>query len=94
MTPGEYVRQEAAAIEERSGCYLPPYRLAVLTELANKVMKLITGGALCMSYRECRLVLKIVAGAIDAAVSSPDGEPRPMAAKGGLTAAGEEENDA
>ena len=72
MTPGEYVRQEAAAIEERSGCYLPPYRLAVLTELANKVMKLITGGAVCMSYRECRMVLKIVAGAIDAAAGEEE----------------------
>lgn len=64
MTPAEILKREVDEITQRTGRYIPPYRLANLMKTAQKVMDLITRADVCMTYEESMMVLRIVTGAI------------------------------
>lgn len=64
MTPAEALQRECQDIIQRTGRYIPPYRMASLMQTAQKVTNLITKADICMTYEECTLVLDIVSGAI------------------------------
>ena len=64
MTPSEALQREYQDIMQRTGRYIPPYRMASLMQTAQKVTNLITKSDICTTYEECSLVLDIVSGAI------------------------------
>lgn len=64
MTPGEIFKREVDDITQRTGRYLPPYRLANLMKTAQKVTDLITKSDVCVTYEESMMVLSIVRSAI------------------------------
>lgn len=66
-------KQEADAIMEKTGRYVPPYRLAILLRTASKVMETITKAEIAISYAECRLLLDILDREISTVVGPRDG---------------------
>lgn len=64
MTPSEILKRECEEITQKTGVYIPPYRLATLMKTAQKVTDIIMSNAVCMSYHESLLVLRIVMNAI------------------------------
>lgn len=64
MTPGEIFKREVDDITQRTGRYIPPYRLANLMKTAQKVTDLITKSDVCVTYEESMMVLSIVRSAI------------------------------
>lgn len=64
MTPGEIFKREVDNITQRTGRYIPPYRLASLMKTAQKVTDLITKSDVCVTYEESMMVLSIVRSAI------------------------------
>jgi len=67
MTPSEILKNEAEEITQRTGRYIPPYRMASLMRSAQKIADLLVRADVCMSYEESVIVLDIVRGAILAA---------------------------
>ncbi|MBO4938873.1 MAG: hypothetical protein J6C98_07740 [Oscillospiraceae bacterium] len=64
MTPAEALRKECEEITQRTGRYIPPYRMASLMRTAQKIAELLTKTDVCITYEECSMVLDIVSGAI------------------------------
>ena len=64
MTPSEILKRECDEITQRTGQYIPPYRLANLMKTAQKITDMITRCDVCVSYGEALLILRIVMGAI------------------------------
>lgn len=67
MTPTEAFRKECEEITQRTGRYIPPYRMASLMRTAQKIADMLAKADVCMTYEECSMVLEIVAGAIKSA---------------------------
>lgn len=64
MTPSEILKRECEEITQRTGIYIPPYRLSNLMKIAQKITDTLLTNAVCMSYHESMLVLRIVMNAI------------------------------
>lgn len=64
MTPAEALKKECEVITQRTGRYIPPYRMASLMRTAQKVTDMLTKADICMTYEECSIILEIVSGAI------------------------------
>lgn len=64
MTPSEILKRECEEITQRTGLYIPPYRLTNLMKTAQKILDMITKSDICVSYHESLLVLRIVINAI------------------------------
>ena len=67
MTPPEILKNEAEEITQRTGRYIPPYRMVSLMRSAQKIADLLVRTDVCTSYEESMIVLDIVRGAILAA---------------------------
>ena len=67
MTPPEILKNEAEEITQRTGRYIPPYRMISLMRSAQKIADLLVRTDVCTSYEESMIVLDIVRGAILAA---------------------------
>ena len=64
MTPSEILKRECEEITQRTGIYIPPYRLSNLMKIAQKITDILLTNAISMSYHESMLVLRIVMNAI------------------------------
>lgn len=64
MTPAEALHKEQEEIIQRTGRYIPPYRMASLTKTAQKVTDLLIKFDACTTYDESLFVLRIISGAI------------------------------
>ena len=64
MTPAEILKRECEEITQRTGVYIPPYRLSNLMKTAQKIVELITKSDIFVSYHESLLVLRIVMNTI------------------------------
>lgn len=64
MTASEILKKECEEITQRTGIYIPPYRLANLLRTASKIIDLLTKTDICMSYHECLITLRIVMNTI------------------------------
>lgn len=67
MNPSDYVRKEAEEITQRTGRFIPQYRMTNLMETAHKVMELLSRADICMTYEESEMVLNICSEALRAA---------------------------
>lgn len=70
MTPTEKLLAEQEKIVAERGYYIRPVRMANLMKAASRIFDILTKADTAISYEECRIVLEIVARAIDAA--APD----------------------
>lgn len=68
MTPSESIKRESEAVSAQTGRYIPPYRLAALMKIADKITNTLTCSTYCITYQECCVVLDIVSKAIVVAV--------------------------
>lgn len=68
MTPVEKLNAEKKRVIQQCGYYITPTRMANLMKAASKILNLLVTADLAVSYEECRIVLKIVDGAISEAV--------------------------
>ena len=68
MTPVERLNAEKDRVIGQCGHYITPARMANLMKAASKILNLLVTADLAVSYEECRIVLKIVDGAISEAV--------------------------
>lgn len=68
MTPVERLNEEKDRVIQKSGYYITPARMANLMKAAAGIVKLLVTSDIAVNYQECRLVLKIVEGAISDAV--------------------------
>ena len=64
MPPSEILKRECEEIAQRTGIYIPPYRLSNLMKIAQKITDTLMSNAVFMSYHESLLVLRIVMNAI------------------------------
>lgn len=64
MTPSEILKRECEEITQKTGIYIPPYRLSMLMKTAQKITDIMMSSAVCMSYHESLLILRIVMNAI------------------------------
>ena len=64
MTASEILKKECEEVTQRTGIYIPPYRLANLLKTASKILDLLTKSDICISYNECLIVLRVVMNAI------------------------------
>lgn len=64
MTPSEILMRECEDITQRTGIFIPPYRLPHLMKIAQKITDILLPNAISMSYHESMLVLRIVMNAI------------------------------
>lgn len=64
MTATEAFKKECEEITQRTGRYIPPYRLANLMKIAQKITEMLTKADICMTYEECAIVLGIVSEGI------------------------------
>lgn len=64
MTPSEILKRECEEITQKTGIYIPPYRLPMLMKTAQKITDIMMSNAVCMSYHESLLILRIVMNAI------------------------------
>lgn len=64
MTPSEILKRECEEITQKTGIYIPPYRLSILMKTAQKITDIMMSNAVCMSYHESLLILRIVMNAI------------------------------
>ena len=68
MTPIEKLNAEKERVIQQGGFYITPARMANLMKAAGKILNLLVTADLAVSYEECRIVLKIVDGAISEAI--------------------------
>lgn len=68
MTPVERLNEEKDRVIQKCGYYITPARMANLMKAAAGIVKLVVTSDIAVNYQECRLVLKIVEGAISDAV--------------------------
>ena len=64
MTQSEILKRECEEITKKTGIYIPPYRLSMLMKTAQKITDIMMSNAVCMSYHESLLILRIVMNAI------------------------------
>jgi hypothetical protein len=64
MTPSEILKRECEEITQKTGIYIPPYLLSMLMKTAQKITDIMMSNAVCMSYHESLLILRIVMNAI------------------------------
>ena len=64
MTPSEILKLECEEITQKTGIYIPPYPLSMLMKTAQKITDIMMSNAVCMSYHESLLILRIVMNAI------------------------------
>lgn len=64
MAGSDYIKRETEEIVNRTGRYIPPFRLANLMKIAQRIVDLMTKADVMMTYAECALVLDIVRNAI------------------------------
>ena len=64
MTPSEILKRECEEITQKTGIYIPPYRLSMLMKTSHKITDIMMSNAVCMSYHESLLILRIVMNAI------------------------------
>ena len=64
MTTAELLKKESDEILQRKGVYIPPYRLAMLMKMAQKITDIMVQGNALISYHESILILRIVMNAI------------------------------
>ena len=64
MTASEILKKECEEITQKTGIYIPPYRLSNLLKTASKIFDTITKSDICMSYHECLITLRIVMNCI------------------------------
>ena len=64
MPPSEILKKECEEITQKTGIYIPPYRLSNLLKTASKVFDLISKSDICMNYHECLITLRIVMNCI------------------------------
>ena len=74
MTPSEILKRECEEITQRTGIYIPPYRLSNLMKIAQKITDVLMTNTVCMSYHESLLVLRIVMNAVNEATGNPGDE--------------------
>ena len=74
MTPTEKLLAEQEKVVAEHGYYIRPVRMANLMKAATKIFDTLTKADTAISYEECRIVLEIVGGAIDAAAPKGDTE--------------------
>lgn len=67
MNTADYIRHEADEIASRTGRYIPPYRLANLMKMSQRIFDLVVKSDIAMTYEEIQLVLGMVQGAVDKA---------------------------
>ena len=63
--------KEEMEYAEKLGCkYIPPYKLAKMSELSNKIVKLLTDNvsAVSLCYDDMKIVLKIAESVIEKGV--------------------------
>lgn len=68
MNTADYIKHEADEITSRTGRYIPPYRLANLMKIAQRITDQIVRSDVAMTYDEIQLVLGIVQGAVGKAI--------------------------
>lgn len=56
--------EEAAALTERMGYYVPPYKLAAMLKTASKVLNIITDSRTQCTYADCKVSLSLVEDAL------------------------------
>lgn len=61
----EMIRDEAERIKQTAGYYITPERLAALMGTAQKVISVLAGSRIPLSYSECEIVLDIARAAMD-----------------------------
>lgn len=54
------VQEEAAAAAGKSGYYIPPCRMVEIAGTARKMLGVLSGSNIQMSYAECDIVLEII----------------------------------
>ncbi len=64
MKTADYIKHEAEEITGRTGCYIPPYRMAHLMKSAQKISDFLVKSDISMTYKECEIVLQIVLNTI------------------------------
>jgi hypothetical protein len=74
MTPSEILKRECEEITQRTGIYIPPYRLSSLMKIAQKITDVLMTNTVCMSYHESLLVLRIVMNAVNEATGNSGDE--------------------
>jgi hypothetical protein len=72
MTGTECIKREADEIVRRTGRYIPPYRLASLMKMAQRIVDLLTKTDVTVTYSECVIVLSIVRAAIRGATGEEE----------------------
>lgn len=74
MTPAEAFRKECEEITQRTGRYIPPYRMAALVRTAQKIVDALVKADTCMTYEECTIILNIASSAIKGATGQESGQ--------------------
>lgn len=64
MTPSEILKRECEEITQKTGIYIPPYRLPMLMKTAQKITDIMMNNSAFMTYHEALLILRIVMNAI------------------------------
>ena len=64
MNTADYIKREANEIANRTGRYIPPYRMVNLMKTAQKISDYLIKADLAITYEECEIVLNIVHDAI------------------------------
>lgn len=64
MTSQEILKKECEDIIQRTGIYVPTYRLSTVLAKASKVFDVLTKNDVHTSYNECLITLRIVMNAI------------------------------
>ena len=60
------MKEEAIAAEARGETYIPPYRMAELMKIAQRIMGILSAPrGITISYSECDVVLSLVSQAIE-----------------------------
>lgn len=54
------VQEEAAEATGKSGYYIPPCRMVEISRTAQKMLSILSGSNIQMSYAECDIVLEII----------------------------------
>lgn len=72
MTPSERLQAEKEQILSSAGFYITPIRLSNLMRAAGKISEILVKADTCISYAECRLVLRIVEAGIRGAMEKEE----------------------
>ena len=69
MTPSERFLAERERITAATGTYITPGRRNDLVKAAGRITEILVKATTCMSYAECRIVLRLVDAAITEATT-------------------------